>query len=74
MKKKLLILFLLIATTTSFAACTDSSETEYAEMVWIPNSGTKYHDDSSCSNMNSPREVPLEEAEQMGYTPCKKCY
>lgn len=50
------------------------AQTEYVEMVWIPNSGTKYHKDSSCSNMNSPREVPLEEAEQMGYTPCKKCY
>lgn len=50
------------------------TQTEYVEMVWIPNSGTKYHNDSSCSNMNSPREVPREEAEQMGYTPCKKCY
>lgn len=49
-------------------------QTEYVEMVWIPSSGTKYHNDSSCSNMNSPREVSREEAEQMGYTPCKKCY
>lgn len=43
-------------------------------MVWIPNSGTKYHSHSSCSNMNDPSHVTKSYAESCGYTPCKKCY
>ncbi len=50
------------------------SQTEYVEQVWIPNSGSKYHSNSSCSNMNSPTQVSKSEAEQMGYTPCKRCH
>ena len=49
-------------------------QTEYVEQVWIPNSGSKYHRDSSCSNMKSPTQVSISEAERMGYTPCKRCY
>ena len=41
--------------------------------VWITASGTKYHLNSSCSNMKSPSNVTIEEAEQKGYTACKKC-
>lgn len=44
------------------------------EMVWIPNSGTKYHSKPGCSGMNNPSEVTQSEAEAMGYTPCKKCH
>ncbi len=44
------------------------------EMVWIPKTGEKYHCRSSCSNMKNPRQVTKEEAEEMGYEPCKKCY
>lgn len=47
---------------------------ENGEMVWIPESGKKYHNDPSCSNMNNPSKVSVSEAENMGYTPCKKCY
>lgn len=43
-------------------------------MVWLPESGTKYHSNSSCSNMNNPRQVTLDEAVNAGYEPCKKCY
>ena len=50
------------------------AQTEYVQMVWIPSTGSKYHRNSSCSNMNSPRQVSITEAEQLGYTPCKKCY
>lgn len=42
--------------------------------VWIDDTGKKYHNKSSCSNMDAPYQVPLSEAEQRGYTPCKKCY
>lgn len=44
------------------------------KMVWLPESGTKYHSNSSCSNMNNPRQVTLDEAVNAGYEPCKKCY
>jgi DNA-entry nuclease len=47
---------------------------ESEQMVFIPKTGTKYHSDSTCGTMKDPREVTLEEAEKLGYTPCNKCY
>ena len=44
------------------------------QMVWIPQSGSKYHSNSSCSGMDNPRQVTITEAQNMGYEPCKKCY
>lgn len=44
------------------------------QMVWLPESGTKYHNNVSCSDMNNPRQVTLDEAVNAGYEPCKKCY
>lgn len=44
------------------------------QMVWIPQSGSKYHSNPSCSGMNNPTQVTLSEAQNMGYEPCKKCY
>lgn len=44
------------------------------ETVWISDKGNKYHSNASCSNMTSPYQVTIEEAEAMGRTPCKKCY
>lgn len=55
------------------SASSKSNETEKEIMVWIPKSGKKYHDSSSCSNMKDPKKVTLEEAVSMGYEPCKKC-
>lgn len=43
-------------------------------MVWIPKSGSKYHRTSTCSGMKNPEQVTREEAENLGYEPCKKCY
>ncbi len=43
-------------------------------MVWIPQSGTKYHSYSGCSGMKNPSQVTEAQAESMGYTPCKKCW
>ena len=51
-----------------------TSDDEKVEMVWIPSSGTKYHSKSTCSGMNSPRQIPLEDAIKQGYTACKKCH
>ncbi len=42
--------------------------------VWIPNTGSKYHKDSTCGNMKNPTKVTLEEAKSAGYGPCSKCY
>lgn len=47
---------------------------EQTSMVWIPNSGTKYHSSSSCSGMKNPQQVTKNEAVNLGYEPCKKCY
>ena len=51
-----------------------TSDDEKVEMVWIPSSGTKYHSKSTCSGMNSPRQIPLKDAIKQGYTACKKCH
>lgn len=52
----------------------DTAQGSSGTMVWIPQSGSKYHSKSSCSNMKNPTQVTKEEAEQRGYEPCKKCY
>jgi len=45
------------------------------DLVWIPtNGGTKYHKESTCSSMQEPKQVTKEEAENQGFTPCKRCY
>lgn len=51
-------------------------DTEPVEItVWIPtNGGKKYHSKSSCSNMKNPASVTIEEAENRGFTPCKRCF
>lgn len=43
-------------------------------MVWIPQSGKKYHINASCSGMKNPTQITKEEAESRGFTHCKKCY
>ena len=43
--------------------------------VWIPtNGGEKYHTDPDCSGMINPQYVSLNEAVELGFTPCKKCF
>ena len=43
-------------------------------MVWIPNTGKRYHTNKKCSGMKNPSYVTIEEAIRRGFTPCKKCY
>lgn len=52
----------------------NDNQASSGEMVWIPKSGKKYHSHSGCSNMSNPSQVTKEEAEDRGYTPCKKCW
>jgi len=42
--------------------------------VWITSGGKKYHKNSSCSHMKSPKKVTLQDAIDAGYTACAKCY
>ena len=51
-----------------------ASKEQSEEYVYIPSSGSKYHSNSSCSNMRNPSKVTKSEAEAQGYDPCKKCY
>ncbi len=43
-------------------------------MVWIPQTGSKYHSKSSCSGMKNPSQVTKSYAQNHGFTACKKCY
>lgn len=59
------------STSTETVSASDTTESS----VWIPNKGgTKYHKKSSCSNMDNPSNVSLDDAKAAGFTPCKKCY
>lgn len=63
-----------IDTSDSESASVSSVAEPQAIMVWISNKGNKYHSKSSCSNMDSPWQVTLEEAQAMGRGACKRCY
>ena len=43
-------------------------------MVWIPQTGSKYHSNPGCSGMKNPTQVTVDDAIARGYEPCKKCY
>lgn len=53
----------------------DYSE-EYDPLVWLSETGLKYHSQPNCGNMNlnAAYQVPLSEALSGGYDPCSKCY
>ncbi len=50
------------------------NNTPQAQYVYIPKSSKKYHSNPNCSNMKNPGKITIERAQQLGYTPCKKCY
>ncbi|MCI7098313.1 MAG: MFS transporter [Lachnospiraceae bacterium] len=60
----------------SIQASKEAAEKENTEMVWIPATGSKYHNKPKCGNMDPSRarQVTRSEAEAAGYDPCKKCY
>ena len=62
------------STSNNTENATLDNDKEEIQMVWIPVSGTKYHSKSSCSNMKSPKYISLAEAQNQGYTACKKCH
>ena len=62
------------STSSTSSQVTTSSTPSTTVYVWISGSGTKYHSNSSCSNMKNPSQVTKEVAESQGRTPCSKCY
>lgn len=66
---------LSLSSATSSGISSDTSQTFSStdSLVWIPNSGSKYHSTGACSNMKNPKQVTLSEAKRLGYTPCSKC-
>ena len=44
------------------------------EMVWISETGKKYHSYWNCGNMQSPTCATKDEAVERGLEPCSKCY
>lgn len=56
------------------AAAQQAAQQPQEEMVWIPQSGSKYHSKSTCSGMNNPTQVPISTAKARGYEACKRCY
>ena len=57
------------------SSTSDNSENiEYnGQTVYKSKTGSKYHYSPTCSNMKNPTEITLEEAENLGLEPCKKC-
>lgn len=43
-------------------------------MVWISETGKKYHSSPDCSNMKNPLQITGEEAIAMNREPCSKCH
>lgn len=56
------------------AAAQQAAQQPHEEMVWIPQSGSKYHSKPTCSGMNNPTQVPISTAKARGYEACKRCY
>lgn len=56
-----------------FEETTMVTETPIETIVWITNTGTKYHRENCDSLSNSKIETTLEEAIAKGLEPCKKC-
>lgn len=51
-----------------------TTEVPNTPKVWVSNTGSKYHSQSSCSNMKNPRQISLNDAKTRGLDACKKCY
>lgn len=56
------------------ATAQQAAQQPQEEMVWIPQSGSKYHSKSTCSGMNNPTQVPISTAKAQGYEACQRCH
>ena len=60
--------------SSSSQSSSSSSSSGSSETVWVTASGSKYHTKSDCGGISNAYQITLEEAEQRGLTPCKKCH
>ena len=51
-----------------------SSETNTAEMVWVGNTGTKYHYESCPTLKGNGHQITLQQAINEGRAPCQRCH
>lgn len=58
------------------AAAQAAAQEPQEASVWLSATGSKYHSVPDCGNMNpdTARQVPLSEAQRLGYEPCKNCH
>lgn len=80
MKRKLLALLLALTLAVSgLTACGSSVEEETTQIeksedvVYITDTGTKYHAEGCQYLSQSCKEIDRQEAEDQGYTPCSRC-
>ena len=64
----------LDSTSEEAVFSTETNSSSASVMVWIPETGTKYHSNSSCSGMKNPTQVTKEQAIGLGYDPCSRCH
>ena len=43
------------------------------QIVWTSATSNKYHANQHCSGLKNAKQLDLEKARQLGFTPCKKC-
>ena len=62
--------------TTTKEQTTTESDTCGGNLVWISETGSKYHTVNDCGRMNPNKAYQMteEQAEKQGYEPCKKCH
>lgn len=82
MKIAILILFVVLVLAVACAKSTKEKAKAKAkkekEQVYVfvnPNGkSTKYHENATVHNMDSAIRLTKEEAENLGFTPCAKCF
>lgn len=52
----------------------NTQENEKETLVWVTETGTKYHSKQSCGQSKGAVQIPLSEAEKRGLEPCKRCH
>ena len=80
--KKLILLFASVALLTGCGSAVAQNNDKEAEgaTVYICTGGsaTRYHASKNCKGLSNCggaiREVTIEQAEEMGRTPCRICY
>lgn len=62
------------STSTSSSSVTTTAQNTNSAIVYVTNTGKKYHK-SSCSYLKKSKiQMNLSEAQSQGYTPCSRCY